>query len=443
MKKNKLWKLLIVSICLFLAVTLMLPTSALAQGIIVGETVEAGEVLDQNAVLYGPAVVMDGVINGDMLAVGDKITINGEVDGSLVIIGKTVTLNSPVGGSVYVAAISLKLGPQATIGRDVFFIGGRLETNETSSINRDLNVIGLEATLSGNTGRDVNALVGPLNLIQAIYNYMISKGWLPPSLQLNSTFQDGSNKLAVPVMAFGLPSVENRILFSSAPVGRLALEGGPGLQASEQGGTIDVEQLKSWAVPTLRNLAALLILGLLVLWLVPAQLNWAGEKVRTNPWRALLNGLLVFVFGWLSVLLLFVLILALAFFFFWASLPNLAFLTGTLGLGVLGVAVSIFWLSINYFSKIIVAFLFGRLLFKRFIPKYAHSRIWPFLTGVILYVLLASVPYLGWLVAVIVTFFGLGALWMVSNPRKMPESQTTAQPQVVEDNPDTSIISEG
>jgi hypothetical protein len=35
---------------------------------------------------------------------------------------------------------------------------------------------------------------------------------------------------------------------------------------------------------------------------------------------------------------------------------------------------------------------------------------------VILYALVVSIPYLGWVIAVITTMFGLGALWMVAFP---------------------------
>jgi hypothetical protein len=395
-------------------------------------------------VLSGPEVVMDGVINGDLLAVGEEVKINGEVNGSLVAIGKKVVLNGPVTGSVFVSALTLVLGPQANIERDVSYIGGRLDTEETSAINRDLNALTLEAALSGRAGREVNALVGPLNMVQRIQEFMISKGWLPLVPQTDARFfQDGFEKQAAWGMAFGLPSIQNLLLISTASASEPTLNAGPDFQSPAQGSTIDVERLKSWAIPLLRNLVALLLLGLLGVWLVPAQLSWAGEQVRTRPWRALLTGLLVFVLGWFAAVLVFALVLALALFLYWASLPTLGFLAGMLGLMGLGLAVTVFWLSIAYFSKIIVAILVGRLLFKRFIPKYAHSRVWPLVAGVILYALLASVPYLGWIVVVITTFFGLGALWMVSNPRRLPEGQSTAQPQPAGESPEMSVLTEG
>jgi hypothetical protein len=222
----------------------------------------------------------------------------------------------------------------------------------------------------------------------------------------------------------------------------MAMNASLGAQSSQQAGTIDVQRLKDWAVPTLRNLVALLLLGLLVLWLLPAQLSYAGEQARKSPWRSLLTGLLVFVIGWFVALLALLLIIALAIFFYWLSLPNLGFLTATIGLSSLGIALSIFWLDIVFFSKIVIAYLCGALFFKRFLPKYAHRRVWPFLAGVVVYALLASIPYLGWLVAVIATFLGLGAIWKLTAMRKQPEVQVNEEPQLIENMPEASATTE-
>jgi hypothetical protein len=426
---------------LFLAIVFMLPTSAMASENKVEGTVGKGEILDQSLILFAPEVVMDGVINGDLLAIGNDVSINGKVSGSLFVIGKNVTINGPVEGTVYAAALKLNMDSKATIGRDVYFIGASLVTQEKSTINRDLHAVSLEAGLSGTVGGNVDALIGPVNIINVIYNFALEKGWLSQPLKFNLPWLSrGYLSQPVPVIAFGLSSINNHTI--TAALSETALNAGQILQTSAQSSTIDVERLKSWVVPLLRNLAALLILGFLVLWLAPTQLSWAGEQARTSPWRMLLTGLLVFVIGWFAALLALVVILGLAIFLYWVSLPGLGFLVGALGMMALGLALIVFWLSIAYFSKIIIAFLFGKLLFKRFLPKYADNRILPFLTGVIIYALVASIPYLGWLVVVIVTFYGLGALWKLSSMRKLPEVESTALPQPVGDEPETSVIVE-
>ena len=109
----------------------------------------------------------------------------------MAVIGKNVVLNAPISGNIYISALFLVVGPQANIGQDVYFFGNSINTQAGSTISRDLNVIGLESELTGAVNRRVNALVGPVTLVQKIYDFLVSKGWWPKSLQINpSSFQD-------------------------------------------------------------------------------------------------------------------------------------------------------------------------------------------------------------------------------------------------------------
>jgi hypothetical protein len=201
------------------------------------------------------------------------------------------------------------------------------------------------------------------------------------------------------------------------------LTAGPNLQILQQGGTADTKALMDWAYPFIRNLAALLILGLLVAWVAPVQLFGTAGEVREHPWKSLLIGLAMITLGWIVIILAIVIVIAIVLFLYWISLPYLAFLLGMLGLFIVGLAAAVFWLTIVFFSKLVVAELVGSLLFKRFLPRYTQSRVLPLVVGVLLYALLASVPYLGWVVVVLATLFGLGAIWLVAMPRKLPEPE--------------------
>jgi hypothetical protein len=436
-------KLPIIFIFLLLAIILLFPGTALARGSSVTDTVNQGEVLDQNTVLYGQSVQMDGVINGDLVAIGNDIKINGEVNGDLAVIGKNVLLNGPVTGNVYISAVYLVVGPEASVERDVYFIGNSLKTQPGSTINRDLNAIGLESELTGNVNRKVNTLVGPVLLVQKLYDFLVSKGWWPKSLQINpSSFQDGLDKQTGLGLAFGLTATKHLVALSPPTVNGTLMSTVSPSRLLQPASAIDVERVQSWAIALLRNLVTLLILGLLITWLVPHQLNLTKEQARLRPWRALLNGLLVFVLGWLVALLAFIVVIALAFFFYWISLPNLGFFVGAFGLITIGLALSLFWLSIAYISKIVVAFLLGSLIFKRFIPSLAQSRVWPLVVGVILYALLASIPYLGWLIAVVSTLIGLGAIWMLTGRRQLAEPKPVEEPSPAEDSQALNAVPE-
>jgi hypothetical protein len=426
MRTHNFLKITLLSLSLILTVTLMFPAPAFAQGITVEDTVKEGEVVDHNMVLSGPVVKMDGKIEGDLLAVGDQIKINGEVDGNLLVIGNQVVINGPVSGSVYIGAATLVVGPEASVGRDVSFIGGMFETNETASITRDLNLISLDSKLAGDTGRDVNALVGPLRLGIVIYDFIKSQGWLPKStgfeLQDSSGAYAGQSAVGSGLM---LQSIRPLVLIAS-PAREL------GLRPPQQSSGTDTQRWQTWGIALLRNIAALLIVGLLAVWLIPAQLTFSAQQPRSRPWRSLLTGFLVLLLGWFLALLALLLVIGLAFFLFWISLPNLGFLVGSLGAMAVGLASIIYWLSIAYFSKVIIAFLLGKTIFSRSSSKYAQGRVLPLIVGVVLFALIVSIPYLGWVVSVIATMFGLGALWMVAFPRKAKEDEVVSAVQPAE-----------
>lgn len=444
MKTTRYRKLSIILIFSLLAVILMLPTTAFARGASVEDTVNQGEVLEKNTVLSGDTVVMDGVINGDLLAIGNDIKINGEVNGDLAIIGKNVLLNGPVTGSVYISALYLVVGPEASVERDVYFIGSRINTQAGSTINRDLNALSLEGELTGNINRKVNTIVGPVLLVQKLYDFLVSKGWWPKALQVNPrSFQDGFGRQSGVEMAFGLTTAKSLLSIPPANVNTTMMSTATQSKSLQPASAIDVPRVENWAMGLLKNLVTLLILGLLITWLAPHQLYLSKEQARTKPWRALLTGLLVFILGWLVALLALIVVIALAFFFYWISLPNLGFFVGAFGLLTIGLALSLFWLSIAYISKIIVAYLVGSLIFKRFIPSFAQSRVWPLVVGLILYALLASIPYLGWLIAVLSTLIGLGAMWILTGRRQLPEDQPVEQPQISENNPDMDAVPAG
>jgi hypothetical protein len=413
MRTYKFLKMTIVSLSLILTVALLFPAPAFAQGITVEDTVKEGQVVNHNLVLSGPVVKMDGKVEGDLLAVGNQIKINGEVDGDLVVVGNQVVLNGSVSGSIYIGAATLVIGPQASVGRDVSFIGGMFETNQTSSIKRDLNVISLDSQLAGETGRDVNALVGPLRLGMVIYNFIKSQGWLPQSTGLDSRDLPG---ISAGGSAFAMQSIQPLVLIAM-PAQNL------GHQPLQQSTNTNTEAWQTWGIALLRNIAALLIVGLLSVWLLPAQLTVSSGLPRSRPWRSLLTGFLVLLLGWLVAFIAFLLVLGLAFFLFWISLPNLGFLAGSLGIMAVGLASIVYWLSITYFSKVIIAYLLGRVIFAKSTSKYAQGRVLPLVVGVIVFALIVSIPYLGWVISVIATMFGLGALWMVAFPEKVKEPE--------------------
>jgi hypothetical protein len=81
-----------------------------------------------------------------------------------------------------------------------------------------------------------------------------------------------------------------------------------------------------------------------------------------------------------------------------------------------------------YVSKVVVAYLGGRLMLARLKPAWAEARVAPFLLGVVVLVLLGALPVLGGAVHLLAALLGLGALWLLARDRYRGRRAAVALP---------------
>jgi hypothetical protein len=107
------------------------------------------------------------------------------------------------------------------------------------------------------------------------------------------------------------------------------------------------------------------------------------------------------------------LILAGAIFFGIVTLGELAWVILSVGFSSMGLFLAGFGLLVSYGSKLVVAYLVGKLLLNWLAPKYEGSAFWPLAIGVLIYTFLRAIPFgFGLVISVIVTLIGLGAMWL-------------------------------
>jgi hypothetical protein len=173
----------------------------------------------------------------------------------------------------------------------------------------------------------------------------------------------------------------------------------------------------SWLWSRLRELVTLLVIGGLALWLLPKLFQRVVDHVRAEPLPATAWGFVVMIIGYLAAVLVAVLLVLLVIGLGMLTLGGLAwgaFWSGTVGLGAF---FTFFTLLIAYGSKLVVAYPVGRWIMQRLQGGTASApvgwqQIWPLLLGVLLYVAVAGIPYLGFVVNILVTLLGLGAMWL-------------------------------
>lgn len=431
---------------LTLGLTLMLVMGlagiAFAADFRAGDTITIGknEVIDDDLIITGQNVIVDGTINGDLVVAGRTIVVNGTVNGSLLTSGQSMTINGKVGGTLYAAGASLNVGPQAVIERNLFFGGYSIISAPGSLVKHDSSIGGYQAILKGEIQRDLLAGVGALELNGMVgRNAAINVG--EPSTTVAPDFwrsfmQDEMPATIQPGLRIGSDAkivgklnytslVEQTSGIAAQPQGGVAYSTPmPATSGAQVGSTSAAmstvqpqNQVVRWLWSRLRELITLLVIGGLALWLLPKLFHRVVEQVETTPLPSTAWGFAVLILGYLAAILAMVLLMVLIFGLGRLTLAGLAwgaFWCGTAGLSAF---FAFFTLLVAYGSKVVVAYPIGRWILQRFRGDAAVDPTgwqfgWPLFVGVLLYVLVVGIPYLGFVVSVIVTLLGLGAMWL-------------------------------
>jgi hypothetical protein len=376
-------------------------TTAYAQGIVYGSSVPSGVTIQNDIILFGDAVVIDGTVDGDVIALGNTVRVNGIVSGALVTAAQSVTVNGTVGGSVYAASLILALGPACQAKRSVYFAGGELDSAQGGAIARDINAIALGARLEGELGRNMKAIIGPVELlrlaVQGINSLLgANRIQLPPLLAPTSSIPDASGlhltRASVDaLLSMGIAAPAHSVTPTAA---------------------IDTDLLLDWLLRFGLDLVTYVILGLLLVLLAPRMLACGADRLRVSPWAALGWGMAVFATGIVALILALAVVIASSMLFWALALGALGTLIFTVGLFSVLLAAVLYVFLVLFGSKLVAAFFVGRLILSAISPRVADTKAWCMLLGILVYLLLAAVPYLGWVVAIAATFFGLGAIWM-------------------------------
>ncbi len=395
---NKI-KFLSVSLVLCIVISLFaMVTPVQAQGIIIDDGVRKGEKVENNIILTGDDIVLDGDVVGDVVAIGNNFTLNGNVDGSLVVLATESEINGTVGKNLLTAAISVVLGEDADIGWDLYLLSGDIRTDPGSTIGRDLIAYTLGAQLQGDVERNTQGFIG-LGPLASILWEQIKKIELPElEFPFNGPTEPGQILFAGP--GFGINSISSRTM------NRLDVE-------RQQVNPIDWRALGDWALGRLRALVTFIVIGAIFMVLFPRFLEESVEVIKRKPLQSTGMGIVVFVFILASAVLIFALLIPSMLFLTLLNLNWLAAITGTLGYSSLILAMTVFVIYVFYITKVIAGYLAGKVILKRFIPSVVHFRILSLLLGGLILVLLGAIPYLGFILGVWLAILGIGAAWYV------------------------------
>jgi cytoskeletal protein CcmA (bactofilin family) len=308
--------------------------------------VAAGETVSGDLYASGGQVRIEGTVDGDLVASGGQVQISGEVTGDALVGSGNVDISGQVGGDARLGAGQVTVG--GSIGEDLVAGSGQATLSSSGQVGEDFIFGTGQATLDGAVAGDVLGYTG---------NYV----------------RGGSVGGTENVTVVGRDEPE---------VGDRLLEG-------------------------LQRFVSILVVGALLLWLAPRVVEGGAETLRRRPWASLGVGLLGMV-GF--VVLVLVIILAAVLLAIGLGLIRLEDLVGITfwGAGAVITALGfLFFLIAAFGAQAGVGLSLGRLA----VGAGPIARRWAALIlGVLVVVVISSLPVVGGWLGLVIAAFGLGAL---------------------------------
>lgn len=342
--------------------------SLLAVGLLVGMPVHASSasqvaqgVMNHSVYKAGSTVFITGTVNGDIFCAGQAVTIDATVNGDVLCAGQDITVGGKVNGSVRLVGQTVDLS--GTVTHSAAIAGQTVVVEGAAHVGQDASLAGKTITVDGAVGRDLTGAGSTVMLGGKIGRNV--------SLRVND---------------LTLGSVAN-ITGDLTYTGPHMLQRGQGAQLH---GTVTYHQATAvhghgggvlvWF--KLYWLVTLLTLALVLVALFP-RLFRSWNPVRWSE------------FGW-SLLVGFVAMFV---------MPAVIALLFATVIGVpIGVLLVLFWIAAALVAWPLAAYFIG----ARIVPK-LHPVLIVLIGGVAL-AILEFIPVLGWIVAILAYWTGIGIL---------------------------------
>jgi hypothetical protein len=311
--------------------------------------------VEGNLYASGGTVRVEGTVTGDLVAIAGEVQVSGEVKGDLLAAGGTIDVSGRVDGDARLAGG--RITASAMIGQDLALGAGQATVTSTAQVGQDLMFATGQMTLDGKVAGGV---------LGTTSNY--SKHGTVGGTE-DVTIPDRGEKEKAE------PTVGSRLL----------------------------DGLQRWI--------AVLGIAALLLWLRPRLLRGTADGVRRRPLPSLgfgvlgLIGLVVFVVAVLLVAILLAVVLGLL------GLGDLVALALFAALTVLAITGFAFFVIMVFLAPAAVGLALGALALG---DERQSQRWWALVLGLLVVVILTSLPVVGGWLGLLVVLLGLGAVILLA-----------------------------
>ena len=336
-------------------------------------SIEADETIDDTLIAFGRTVRIDGVVTGDLIVFAQSIEIVGSVQGDVFSFGRNIEIDGQVGGGIAGFGQVIRIGD--AVGQSVFGFAQSILTRRDASIGGDLFAFAEDVSVGGTVGRNVTMFGSALTITGEVKRDVSFEGRL---VAVHSSASIGGN------LDVELPTDKNLQVDSTASVAGETI-----VEVFDLGQDQD-ESLPIWSFVYMAIwLAAAFVSGMMLFWSFPALGRMSLVDLRAILVSAGTGFLILIAMPIVAVVLCVTLI----------GLPA-------------GLVTAAAWALGLYVSKIVVAHFLGTALLR---PKQQNLRSMALslLVGLVLVLVVVSLPYVGWIINLLLVILGLGAMGLV------------------------------
>lgn len=141
-------------VCLALLMVGLLALPAMAWQILGAEEespafqkVNAGEVIDDDLMMLGSDIEMDGTVQGDLLVFGQNVKVSGRVEGDLIVFSSYAELSGQVAQNLRGAAQEFRIG--GVIGKNFTAAANRISIENTGHVMKNSSLAGESLSVLG------------------------------------------------------------------------------------------------------------------------------------------------------------------------------------------------------------------------------------------------------------------------------------------------------
>ena len=395
---------IVLLLLLILVAVAWTPRTALAQAILRGDTIPAGEVVDNDVILFGDVVRLAGTVKGNAFITGRDVIIDGHVEGSLFVIGQRITIDGAVDGAAHSLSLTTLLDSEAAVGQNFYFLGVSLSSSRRSQVGRDLVALSLGAQLQGNVGRDTRLIAGLVQLVNLFLNRDL-----------------GPAPTAAARLIGRAPGLGQVTLGDDVFIDLIGTSTRPA--QTEPEATTTGREVWDWFRFRVRDYLPLLIVGLIGYWFLRRPLEASAAAIKGRPLVTLGIGLVGLIIVWATVaafILVFILILMIGIWLGRIDLWNVAWLFWSLAYPFATLMFALLLAFLNHGVIAIAMYAFATYLVDRFAPRAGRYRWLLLLLGLLVFILLRGIPTLGWVITILVTAWGIGGAWLAWRARRGP-----------------------